>query len=116
RWNIHATTKGDSEVGIVAADPASSMENLRCTARGASVLVVEDNMVVNVIADRLHSRISWRHAAEELPGRLGQQIGLAITAAQQEHQILFRQILNGVLPSGGHDLIKLPAILHHAIG
>ena len=54
--------------------------------------------------------------AEELPGRLRQQIGLTIAAAQQEHEGFFGQILHGVLPGGGHNLIWLAAISDDAVG
>ena len=71
---------------------------------------------MNVIADGLHARVPWSRAAEELPGRLRQQIGLAIAAAQQEHEGFFGQILHGVLPGGGYNLIRLAAISDHAVG
>ena len=95
---------------VVAADAGPLVESLRGAAGGAGVLVVEGNMVMNVIADCLHARVPWSRAAEELPGRLRQQIGLTIAAAQQEHEGFFGQILHGVLPGGGHNLIWLAAI------
>jgi len=51
-----------------------------------------------------------------LPGRLRQQIGLAITAAQKEHKGFFGQILHGVLPRAGHNLIWLAAISDYPVG
>ena len=83
---------------VVAANAGPLIESLRGAAGGAGILVVEGDMVMNVIADGLHARVPWSRAAEELPGRLRQQIGLAIAAAQQEHQGIFGQILHGVLP------------------
>ncbi len=80
---------------VVAADAGPFVESLRGAAGGAGVLVVEDNMVVNVIADCLHARVARSRAAEELPGRLRQQIGLAIAAAQQEHEGILGKILHG---------------------
>ena len=94
RRNIHAAAEGDGEMRVVAADAGPFVESLRGAAGGAGVLVVEGNMVMNVIADCLHARVAWSRAAEELPGRLRQQIGLAIAAAQQEHEGFFGQILH----------------------
>ena len=101
---------------VVAADAGPFAERLRGAAGGAGVLVVEGDMVVNVIADRLHARVSGSRAAEELPSRLRQQIGFAIAAAQQENEGLFGQILYGVLPGGGHNLIRLAAVSDDGVG
>src|SRR5271165_4053695 len=101
---------------IVTANARPFVESLRCATRGAGVLVVEGNMVMNVIADGLHARIPWSRAAEELPGRIGQQIGLTIAAAQEEHKGIFGQILDGVLPGGGRNLIGLAAISYNRVG
>ena len=86
---------------VVAADADPFVESLRGAAGGAGVLIVEGNMVMHVIADGLHARVAWSRAAEELPGRLRQQIGLAIAAAQQEKESLLGQILHRILPRTG---------------
>ena len=101
---------------VVAANARPFVESLHGATGGAGILVVEGNMVMNVIADCLHARVPWSRAAEELPSRLRKQIGLAIAAAQQEHEGFFGQILHGVLPSGGHNLIWLAAISDYAVG
>ena len=83
RRNIHAAAESDREMRVVAADAGPLVESLRGAAGGAGVLVVECNVVMNV-SRRWPARASilGRRAAEELPGRLRQQIGLAIAAAQ----------------------------------
>ena len=53
------------------------------------------------------ARIPWSRAAEEVPGRLRQQIGFTIAAAQQEYEGIFGQILHGVLPGGGDHVRRL---------
>src|ERR1035441_7718906 len=70
---------------------------------------------MNVIADGLHARVPWGRASKKLPGRLRQQVGLAITAAQEEQQSIFRQILHGVLPGLGHNLVGFAVISNHAV-
>ena len=116
RRNIQATAEGDGKMCVVAANAGPFVESLRGAAGRAGVLVVEGDMVMNIIADGLHARVPWSRAAEELPSRLGQQIGLAIAAAQQEHEGFFGQILHGVLPGGGHNLIWLAAISDYSVG
>ena len=101
---------------VVAADADPFVESLSGAAGGARVLVIKGNMAMHVIADRLHARVSWGRAAEQLPCRLRQQVGLAIAAAQQEHEGFLGQILHGVLPGCGHHLIGLAAISNYAVG
>ena len=101
---------------VVAADAGAFVECLRGAARGAGILVVEGDVVMNVVADGLHARVPRSRAAEELPGRLRQQVGLAIAAAQQEYEGFFGQILHGVLPGVGHNFIRLAAIVDYAVG
>src|ERR1700676_3319826 len=116
RWNVHAATEGDGKVRVIAADAGPFAESLRGAACGACVLIIEGDMVMNVIADCLHARVTRSYGAEKLPGCLRQQVGLTIAAAQKEHEGLFGQILDRVLPGCGHNLIQLAAIPDHAVG
>ena len=100
---------------VVAANARPLVESLRRATGGAGVLVVESNMVMNVITDGLHAGESLSRAAEKLPSHLRQQIGLTIAAAQQEHKRFFGQILYGVLPRVGNNLIWLAAIFDDTI-
>src|SRR4029077_4713961 len=92
RRNIHATAESDREMRIVAADSGPFFERLQGAARGPGVLVVECNLIMNVIADSLHTRVPWSHVAEELPSCLSQPVSFTIPATQQEYQNCFGQI------------------------
>ena len=101
---------------VVAADSDSLVERLPSRPRGSRLLIVEHDSVVHIIADPLHSRPTRRHIPEQIPGRLGQQIRLAITAAQQEDESIFRQILNRVLLGIGDHHVRLAGIADERIG
>src|SRR5208282_4106964 len=76
RRDIHAAAEGDRQVRVVPADARAFAESFRGATRGAGVLIVEGNMSVNVIADRLHARMTGTSAAKQLPSRGRQQIRL----------------------------------------
>ena len=115
RRNIHTTAEGDRKMRVVAADAGSFVENLQRGARGAGILIVECNAVMNVIADRLHARIPRSHTTEELPGSLRQYVGLTIAAAPQEYENLLGQVLHGVLADPGRHFIGLAGVVYDAI-
>ena len=84
RGDIHTATEGDGEVRVIAADAGPLLESLPGRLRGAGVLVTEGDMLMDEIADGLDAFPSGGRLAEEVPSYLGQQIGLAISAPQQE--------------------------------
>ena len=55
------------------------------------------------VADRLHQRPARLHLAEQRPRDLGEPVGLAVAAAQQEDQRVDRQLLEPMLPGIRHD-------------
>ena len=88
----------------VAARWAKSRQTPRRSAKasaavrvGARMLVAEGDVLVHEVADRLHPRPAERRLAEEAPGLVGQAVGLAVAAAEQEQQGFRRQVLNLVL-------------------
>jgi hypothetical protein len=64
----------------------------------ARMLVAEGDPFVRVVNDSLHARPARRNGAEQRPGEVAHQVGLAIAAAQQVGQRLGRQVANGNLP------------------
>ena len=103
-------------MGEVATHATAFLERFRRGLGGARVLVAKDDVRVHVVADRLHTRPAGRCFAEQVPGNFGQQIGIAIAAAQQKHQCLFRQRLHCVLLRGWCHNILLAGVANHAIG
>ena len=101
RRNIHAAAEGDGEVRKVAADALAFVEDFPGRHRRARMLVAEGDVAMDEIADRLNACPARRRVAEEVPGRLGQAVGLAVAAAQEKNQRLVRQILYRVLPAEG---------------
>src|SRR5471032_989901 len=60
-------------------------------------VVVEPYMPMDKVANSLHPGASERCMAEHLPGGIGQQIGLAVAAAEEELHALVGQFFNGML-------------------
>src|SRR5208282_63076 len=93
RRNIHAAAERDSQVGVVATDADTLVEGFPGCSRGTRFLIIENDMAVDKIADGLHARPSRRRLTESRPRRIGEQISLAIAAAQKDDQSIFLQIL-----------------------
>jgi hypothetical protein len=73
-------------------------------------------VIVDEIADGLDASPSGRRIAEEIPRHLGQPIGLAISAAQQEYQGFLGQVLHRDLLGRGSDHIRLACIVDNRTG
>jgi len=71
-------------VRVIAADAGPLLKSLPGRLSGAGVLVTEGDMLMDEIADCLDAFPSGGRLAEEVPSYLGQQIGPAISAPQQE--------------------------------
>src|SRR5712691_11908832 len=63
-WNIHTAAESNGEVGIVAADAGALVEGVKGRFREARILIPERDVVMDVIADRLHTRPSGRRFVE----------------------------------------------------
>jgi len=113
--NIHAATQGDSEMGKVAADALLLGHCLRCGARRFRLHVVEADMSVHEIADRLDAGPTGFRSLEKTPRFLRKKIGIAIPAPLQEHERIGWQILNRVLLRVGKDGIGPALIAEDAI-
>src|SRR4029450_10822126 len=75
--DVHAATERDGEVRVVAADAGAFLQGLPRRAGGPSGLIVEGDVIVYVVADRLHPASAGGRRTELLPRDLGQPIRLA---------------------------------------
>jgi hypothetical protein len=98
-------------VRIVPADAGAIAISFPRRPGGARVFVAEGNVLVNVVADGLNPAQGERDFPEQRPCDLGKAVGLVIAAAQQEHQALVGQILDGVLLYSASELIRLAVSL-----
>lgn len=114
--NVHAVAERDREVRVITADAGPLIESLPGRPCGAGVLVTKGDMLMDEIADGLDASPSSGRFAEEVPSRLGQPIGFAISASQEKNQGLLGQILHWVLLGRGGDDICLARIVHDRIG
>jgi hypothetical protein len=70
------------------------------------MLVAKGDVAMDVIADRLDARPTGGRLGEELPGDVGQAVGLALAAAQEIDDRLGRQVLDRVLGRRRGDDIR----------
>src|SRR5580692_830664 len=78
--NVHAAAECDGEMRIVPAHSDSLFIRLRGTARSTRTLIVERDVLVDVVADRLHAPPAWPSGLKQSPGCIRQKVRLAITA------------------------------------
>ncbi len=91
----------------VAAHTAALSQRLDRAAGRSGVLVAELDSIVDEVADRLNARPARRRLAEQIPRGLHQPVGLAVAAAQQEHQRVVRQVGDRMFFRAGVDGIGL---------
>src|SRR4051812_28522984 len=83
--------------GKVAADPDLIVVSLPRRSGCASILVIEPDLVVHVIADRLNTRPSALNAAKEMPGGVRELVGFAVPAPEQIDDHIVGQFLDRLL-------------------
>ena len=64
RGNVHAAAEGKGEMRVIAADTLAFFIDFPCRLAGASVLVSESDVMVDEIANRLHTPPARRRALE----------------------------------------------------
>lgn len=101
--NVQATTERDGKVGEVSTNTNTLFVCLdRCSSR-PSLRVIKPQMIVDKITNRLDAGPAQGAIREQLPGRLHQEIGLAVAAGKQVNERLFRQFPNRMLASVEYD-------------
>ena len=70
--NVHAAAEGDRQMRVVAADALALFERLPRGSRRSGVLVVERDVAMDVVADRLHASGAGGRSAEQIPRDAGQ--------------------------------------------
>ena len=80
RRNIHAPAQSHREMSKVASDPDFFVERFQGRAIGARLQVIETEMTVDEVTDRLHPRPSKGRLAKGLPSEI-QQFAVDFTVA-----------------------------------
>ena len=93
----------DREVREVATDAGAVDEAAVGGPERIGIRVIEDDMAIDEITDRLDAAPSRRCLPERRPGEVAQTIGVAIAAAQQKNQNFVRQILDVMLDGVARD-------------
>ena len=97
RRNIHAAAERDGEMRIIAANALALVEGFPRRLGCAGVLIAERDMTVNEVANRLNTGPPRPGLLEQLPGNVGQPVGLAVPAPEEVNDGVRRQVLDGVL-------------------
>jgi hypothetical protein len=109
-WDVEASAKSKRQMSVVATHAALFLKRLGSRTRRARVLVAEGDMVVHVVADRLHAGPAQRRCSEEAPSHVGETIRLAVPASQKEEQGFCGEILDLNLLSTGIRRVPPAAI------
>ena len=86
--NIHAATQRYSKMGKVPADPDAVGMSFGSGAIAPGVMVTKFDVVMHVVADRLHALPAPIDAAELGPCEVGKFLRIAVAAPQQIQQRL----------------------------
>src|SRR3984893_2124594 len=115
RGDVHAATEGNGKMREITADAGPVVKSFQRRPCHARVLVAEREMSMNVVADCLNPAPSSWPLPEEIPRRLGQSIGFAIPAAEQEDKRVLGQIRHGNLLGLGKMTSGSPVSLTSAL-
>ena len=96
----------------IAADADALVEGLERRPRRARQLIVERDVAVDEITDRLDAAPAGRRVLEQIPGDLAQPIGFAISAAEQVDEAGLRQVGDGDFCGVEVDRITIAAVLY----
>lgn len=96
RGNVHASAKGDRKMGKIATHALAFIQRCVGCARRTRFHIVEGDVSVHEVANRLYPRPSRFRVLEKTPGFVRKQIRIAVAAAKKIDQRFERQILNGM--------------------
>ena len=95
--------------------PLAILKDLKGGLRRARKAVAELDVLMHEVADGLDALPAGRRRAEQSPGGLRQQVGLAIPAAEQEEQGLLGERLHGPLLEPGRHRVGIAGVGHDGI-
>ena len=108
--NIHAATQRHSKVGKVPADADALGMSFGRGAVAPGMVVTKFDMVMHVVADRLHALPAPINAAELGPCEVGKFFRIAVAAPQQIQQRFVGQGGHIPLRRIRHDLVWQAAV------
>src|SRR5205814_6118363 len=111
RGDVQAPAEGNGEVRKVAANAGLVVVRFQCRTRHARVLVTENDVSMDIVADRLHAAPSRGRLPKKIPGDFGETIGFAVPASEQEEQRFLWQVLHGNLPRARNDPVGCTGIV-----
>ena len=113
--NVHAAGKCNRQMGKVAANPGTLLPTLKGGAGGPGIHIVKGDVVVHIVANRLHPRPTARSIAEHVPGNLAQPVGVAIPAGQQVQDGVIGQFGQRRLGQPRKDRVRQTLAADHAV-
>ena len=93
----------------VAADPHALGEDVHCRFRGARCVVIEEDTLVDPVANRDGALPALRNVAEEVLGDGAELVDLAVAAGKQELEDLGGEVVDGRLLGVGINFVGLGA-------
>ena len=114
--DVHATAERNLKVCEIAANSHLVEKAAMGAPQGVGLQVVESEVIVDEVADRLNAMPSRRCAGEGRPGKVTKPVGVAIAAAQEEYENVVRKVSDFVLGRVRLDVIRSSAIVDQKAG
>ena len=97
RRNVEAAAQRHREMGEISANAYSLVERLERSSGRSRLQIVELDVLMDKIANRLHASPPRRDGAEHIPSSLAQLVRFAISAPHEVEQALVGQVRDGNL-------------------
>src|SRR5207253_4754983 len=114
-WDVEGPAERDGEVGEVAADTLAALEHVHRGGERVARAVLELDVVMDPIADRLHPGATRFRLAEELPGPPHQLVRKAVAAREREVEELARDLVDRALGCRGGVQVGLVRYSDHSV-
>ena len=110
--NVECAAKSDRKMLKVAAYADAFSEDVEGSLCGSRVLIVKRHLVVDPVANGLHSAPAGFDLPEQFKRDACESIHLAVPAIEQESEHFVRQIADGVLAGIPIDLVQNSGVLN----
>ena len=114
--DVHATAKRDRKVREIPANSHLVDKAAVGAPQGVGLQVVESEVIVDEVADRLNAMPSRRCAGEGCPCDVTEPVRVAIAATQQEDENVVRKVSDFVLDRVRLDALGPPAVMDQEVG
>jgi len=112
RRDVHATAQRNGKMRKIPADTSPVGKPAIRRSERIRLQVIETDVIVDEVADSPDALPSEWGRRKPSPGKIGEPVGIAVAAAEQEDQHLIRQVVNRMLKRAFRDNVRLPVVIN----